>query len=66
MKYSDYVWDFKDSVLYEEKIKSGTMPPLIISVAITGGVIGKEANPNLPETPDEQVKETSVIKPAHP
>ena len=58
MKYSDYVWDFKDSVLYEEKIKNGTMPPLIISVAITGGVIGKEANPNLPETPDEQVKET--------
>jgi len=60
MKYEDYVWDFKDSVLYEEKIKSGTMPPLIISVAITGGVIGKEANPNLPETPDEQVKETQA------
>jgi len=58
MKYEDYVWDFKDSRLYEEKIKSGTMPPLIISVAITGGVIGKEANPNLPETPEEQIEET--------
>lgn len=58
MKYEDYVWDFKDSRLYEEKIKGGTMPPLIISVAITGGVIGKEANPNLPETPEEQVEET--------
>ncbi len=58
MKYDDYVWDYKDSRQYEEKIKNGTMPPLIISVAITGGVIGKEANPNLPETPEEQVRET--------
>jgi 3-keto-5-aminohexanoate cleavage enzyme len=57
MKYEDYVWDFKDSVLYEEKIKNGAMPPVIVSVAITGGIIGKEANPNLPETPEEQVKE---------
>lgn len=30
------------------------MPPLIITVAITGGVAGKEVNPNLPETPEEQ------------
>jgi len=54
MKYEDYVWDYKDVVAYEEKIKRGTMPPVIISVAVTGGVIGKEANPNLPETPEEQ------------
>jgi 3-keto-5-aminohexanoate cleavage enzyme len=27
--------------------------PLIITAALTGGVHGKEANPNLPETPDE-------------
>jgi len=26
--------------------------PLIITAALTGGVHGKEANPNLPETPD--------------
>jgi 3-keto-5-aminohexanoate cleavage enzyme len=58
MNYEDFVWDFKDSVLYEEKIKNGKMPPVIISVAITGGVIGKEANPNLPETPEEQLRET--------
>ena len=51
MKYDDYVWDYKNVVEYEERTKNGTMPPLIISVAITGGVIGKEANPNLPETP---------------
>jgi 3-keto-5-aminohexanoate cleavage enzyme len=27
--------------------------PLIITAALTGGVHGKEANPNVPETPDE-------------
>lgn len=27
--------------------------PVIITAALTGGVHGKEANPNLPETPDE-------------
>lgn len=31
------------------------MDKLIITVAITGGVHGKAANPNLPEQPDEQV-----------
>jgi 3-keto-5-aminohexanoate cleavage enzyme len=60
MVYEDYVWDFKDGRLYEEKIKNGIMPPVIISVAITGGVIGKEANPNLPETPEEQIRETEA------
>ena len=30
------------------------MPPLIITVAITGGMAGKEVNPNLPETREEQ------------
>jgi 3-keto-5-aminohexanoate cleavage enzyme len=30
---------------------------LVISVAITGGVHGKESNPNLPETAEEQVQQ---------
>lgn len=60
MNYEDVVWDFKNSILYEEKIKNGSMPPVIISVALTGGVIGKEGNPNLPERPEEQVEETFV------
>ncbi len=40
--------------------KSGLtkMPPLIITCAITGSVQGKEANPNLPETLEEQVQST--------
>lgn len=34
------------------------MPPLIITVAVTGGGVGKEENPNLPETPEEQAQQT--------
>lgn len=34
------------------------LPPLVISVAITGGVHGKESNPNLPETAEEQAQQT--------
>ena len=33
-------------------------PPAIVSCAITGGNAGKEANPNLPESIDEQVEQT--------
>lgn len=35
---------------YEDYLAS---EPLIITAALTGGVHGKEANPNLPETPEE-------------
>ncbi|MPM55589.1 3-keto-5-aminohexanoate cleavage enzyme [bioreactor metagenome] len=40
--------------------KSGLskFPPCVVSVAITGGNQGKESNPNLPETLDEQVQQT--------
>ena len=37
---------------------SESLPPLIITVAITGGVQGKEVNPALPETPEEQARST--------
>jgi len=40
-----------------QKVREG-LPPLIISVAITGGVQGKEMNENLPETPEEQAEQT--------
>jgi len=55
MEYTDYVMDYKDSVEFEKRIKDGTLPPLIVSAAITGGVAGKEVNPNLPESPEEQI-----------
>jgi 3-keto-5-aminohexanoate cleavage enzyme len=34
------------------------MEKMIIAVAITGGVHGKELNPNLPEQPDEQARDS--------
>lgn len=34
------------------------MEKLIITAAITGGVHGKHANPNLPEQPEEQIEQT--------
>jgi 3-keto-5-aminohexanoate cleavage enzyme len=51
----DHIWDYKDIYQFDKRLREG-MPPLMISVAITGGVVGKEANPNLPETPEEQAQ----------
>jgi 3-keto-5-aminohexanoate cleavage enzyme len=42
---------------YIEAVAKQEFPPLIISVALTGGVHGKETNPNLPETPEEQAQQ---------
>jgi len=53
-----YIWNSSDSYEYVSRVERAEMPPLIITVAITGGGAGKERNPNLPETPDEQVKST--------
>ncbi len=57
MELKDYIWDYSSHYAYLEKIRTG-MPPLIITVAITGGVHGKEVNPNLPELPEEQAEST--------
>jgi len=50
-------WNYNNIQEYLELVRRGKMPPLIISVALTGGVHGKEVNPNLPETPDEQAQQ---------
>ncbi|NPV60741.1 MAG: 3-keto-5-aminohexanoate cleavage protein [Actinobacteria bacterium] len=57
MKPEDYMWDYRDPYEWMGRTRKG-LPPLIISVAITGGVEGKEANENLPETPEEQAEQT--------
>ncbi|RJP28645.1 MAG: 3-keto-5-aminohexanoate cleavage protein [Actinobacteria bacterium] len=57
MNMDEYLWDWKNFYLWLQKVREG-MPPLIISVAITGGMHGKEANENLPETPEEQAQQT--------
>lgn len=41
------------------RLGAGTLPPLIITVAITGGVQGKEINPNHPESAEEQIEQLS-------
>lgn len=57
MNAEDYMWDYRDPYEWMGRIRKG-LPPLIISVAITGGVQGKEANENLPEIPEEQAEQT--------
>ena len=61
MELKEYlVGDVRDSVRYIENMSRGglsKLPPLIITCAITGGLHGKEANPTLPEAPEEQVRE---------
>ncbi len=52
--------DYTDTKLYAKEIQRyglSKMPPLIITCAITGSNQGKEANPNLPETKEEQVQQ---------
>jgi 3-keto-5-aminohexanoate cleavage enzyme len=38
--------------------------PLIVTAALTGGVHGKEAHPNLPETPDEIAQAAAAVEEA--
>lgn len=53
-------WAYANPREYLRHAKHGaeSLPPLIITVAITGGVQGKEVNPALPETPAEQAEST--------
>ncbi len=57
MDINDYTWDYRNVYEWMQRTRKG-FPPLIISVAITGGVQGKEAHENLPETPEEQAQQT--------
>ena len=53
-----YTWKYSDPYEYMSRVAKSNMPPVIISVAITGGGGGKEQNPNLPVTPEEQAQQT--------
>ena len=54
MKKKDYMWDYRNPYEWMDRTMRGTLPPMIITCAITGGVQGKEYNENLPETAEEQ------------
>jgi 3-keto-5-aminohexanoate cleavage enzyme len=51
-------WDYRDSRKYLAKAAKTEWPPLIITIAITGGVQGKEACSAIPELPEEQAEAT--------
>ena len=53
--------DYRETMDYVKKVERYGLtkfPPLIISCAITGGMHGKESNPNLPEEPEEQAQQS--------
>ena len=55
-----YVGEIRDTVKRAEKMSKYGLhgfAPAILSVAITGGMHSKNANPNLPESIDEQVQQ---------
>ncbi|MDL2219935.1 3-keto-5-aminohexanoate cleavage protein [Ruminococcaceae bacterium OttesenSCG-928-O06] len=57
-----YVGEVRDSLKRANilgRFGLSEFPPAILSVAITGGMQGKAANPNLPETIDEQVQQVT-------
>jgi len=56
LKLEDVSWKFTDNREWREHFPK--WPPVIVSCAITGGIHGKAANPNLPETPEEQADST--------
>lgn len=50
-------WNYADAFEYMERVRSG-FPPMMICVAVNGGVQGKEYNEALPETPEEIAEST--------
>ena len=52
------IWEYRNPHEWMERVQRSSFPPLMICVAITGGIHGKEANPDLPETPEEQAEQT--------
>lgn len=55
---SDFIWEYRNPYDWMSRVGSASLPPMMICVAVSGGVQGKEANPNLPETPEEQAEST--------
>lgn len=54
----DFIWDYRNPYEWMKRARTTSFPPLIITCAISGGIQGKEANPNIPETVEEQAEST--------
>ena len=59
-KQQSLTWSYSNTREYLKRFRYGLQdaPPLIITVAITGGAQGQESNPHLPETPEQQARST--------
>ncbi|MDQ3216917.1 MAG: 3-keto-5-aminohexanoate cleavage protein [Actinomycetota bacterium] len=59
-KQQSLTWSYSNPREYLKHLRYGLQdaPPLIITVAITGGAQGREGNPHLPETPEQQARST--------
>lgn len=53
-------WDYRDPYEWMDRTSKCTMPPMMIQCVITGSIQGKEYNPNIPETIEEQVEAVSM------
>ena len=60
MKETNPTWDYHNPYEWLDRIRTSSMPPLIVCCAVSGGVQGKESNPNLPETPEELAESTGA------
>jgi 3-keto-5-aminohexanoate cleavage enzyme len=52
----DWIWDFGDSHQWMER--TSKFPPLVVTVAVNGGIQGKESHSALPELPSEIATQT--------
>jgi 3-keto-5-aminohexanoate cleavage enzyme len=56
-RVDEFIWDYRNPYEWMKRVRTTSLPPLMICCALTGGGQGKEANPNLPETPEEQAEQ---------
>ena len=51
------IWEYRNPYEWMKRVRTSSLPPLIVCCALTGGAQGKELNENLPETPEEQAEQ---------
>jgi hypothetical protein len=42
---SDYIWDYRDPYEWMRRVRTSSLPPLVICCAISGGIQGKRPTP---------------------
>ena len=49
-------WDYRNPYEWMDLVAKSELPPMMIQCCITGSIQGKEYNPNIPETIEEQIE----------